>query len=103
MPAWRPTSPRGTAAIAITTVEQAKAPAGKPASASDAKDDLNSLPIPEIEKRLQTTPEGLIQAEATMRLEKYGPNEIPERKTNAILKLLCYFWGSIPLDPMFAL
>ena len=35
------------------------------------------------------------QAEAE-RLAQYGPNEIPEKKTNPLLKFLCYFWGPIP-------
>ena len=82
--------------MARTTVDQAKAPNGTTASPSDTKDDLKSLPLPEVEKRLGTTPDGLTEAEATKRLEKYGPNEIAEKKTNAILKFLSYFWGPIP-------
>jgi H+-transporting ATPase len=41
-------------------------------------------------------PDGLTQAEAQKRLTEFGPNEIPEKKTNAILKFLSYFWGPIP-------
>ena len=74
----------------------AKSPDAKPASASDAKDDLKTLPLPEVEKRLSTSPDGLTQDEATKRLAKYGPNEIEEKKTNALLKFLKYFWGPIP-------
>ena len=74
----------------------AKSPDAKPASPSDAKDDLKSLPLPEVEKRLSASPDGLSQAEATKRLGKYGPNEIEEKKTNALLKFLKYFWGPIP-------
>ena len=62
----------------------------------EAKGDLKSLPLPEVEKWLGTTLDGLSQAEAMKRLEKYGPNEISEKKTNAILKFLSYFWGPIP-------
>jgi H+-transporting ATPase len=62
----------------------------------DPKDDLKSLPLPEVEKRLQSSPDGLTEAEAKTRLTKYGPNEIAEKKTNKFLKFLSYFWGPIP-------
>ena len=62
----------------------------------DPKDDLKTLPMPEVEKRLGTTTDGLTQAEATKRLTQYGPNEITEKKTNPLLKFLSYFWGPIP-------
>ena len=29
-------------------------------------------------------------------MAQYGPNEIAEHKTNALLKFLTYFWGPIP-------
>ncbi len=61
-----------------------------------AEDDLKSMPLPEVEKKLDTSPEGLTQAEAEKRLSRYGPNEIEEKKTNALLKFLSYFWGPIP-------
>jgi H+-transporting ATPase len=62
----------------------------------DAKDDLKTLPMAEVEKKLGSSPEGLTQAEAQKRLKQYGPNEIAEKKTNPILKVLSYFWGPIP-------
>ena len=67
-----------------------------PESKPDAKDDLKSLPIPEVEKKLGSSPDGLSQAEAQKRLTQYGPNEIEEKKTNPFLKFLTYFWGPIP-------
>ena len=63
---------------------------------SGGDDDLKSLPLAEVEKRLNSSPEGLAQAEADKRLGQYGPNEIKEKKTNPILKFLSYFWGPIP-------
>ena len=63
---------------------------------SDAKDDLKSLPLAEVEKKLATSPDGLSQAEAAKRLVQYGPNEIEETKSNPLLKFLSYFWGPIP-------
>ena len=68
----------------------------KPRSKPDAKDDLKSLPLAEVEKKLRSSPNGLSQAEAQKRLAQYGPNEIEEKKTNAFLKFLSYFWGPIP-------
>ena len=60
------------------------------------KDDLQTLPLAEVEKKLGSSPDGLTQAEAQKRLTQYGPNEIAEKKTNEILKFLSYFWGPIP-------
>ena len=50
----------------------------------------------EVEKKLESSPNGLTQAEAQKRLTQYGPNEIKEEKTNLLLKFLSYFWGPIP-------
>ena len=61
-----------------------------------ATDDLKSLPLPEVEKKLESSPDGLTQAEAQERLTLYGPNEIEEKKSNELLKFLSYFWGPIP-------
>ncbi len=58
--------------------------------------DLKSVPMPELQTRLKSTPDGLTQAEAQKRLTEYGPNEIQEKKQNLFLKLLSYFWGPIP-------
>jgi H+-transporting ATPase len=69
-----------------------KAPDAKPA----ANDDLKTLPIAEVEKKLESSPDGLSQAEAEKRLKQYGPNELEEKKTNEFLKFLTYFWGPIP-------
>ena len=52
--------------------------------------------MPELQKRLSSSPDGLSQAEVQKRLARYGPNEIAEKKTNPFLKFLTYFWGPIP-------
>ena len=65
--------------MATSAAGHAEVPQLKPASKPDAKDDLKSLPLPEVEKKLGSSPDGLSQAEATKRLAQYGPNEIEEK------------------------
>jgi H+-transporting ATPase len=79
-----------------TDPDHGKAPEPKQNAKPAPKDDLKTLPVAEVEKKLGSSPEGLSQAEATKRLAQYGPNEIEEKKTNALLKFLSYFWGPIP-------
>ena len=56
------------------SAEAARLPAPDPASEeSDRKDDLISLPMSELKKRLGTSGDGLSQAEASKRLAQYGP------------------------------
>ncbi|TPX66069.1 H+-exporting ATPase [Spizellomyces sp. 'palustris'] len=51
---------------------------------------------PELEQLLHTDPHhGLTEEEATERLEKFGPNEIPEKRPSQFLKFLSYFGGAI--------
>ena len=71
-------------------------PVSAPGAKPEAKDDLKSLPMPELQKKLGATPAGLSEAEAQKRLTQYGPNEITVKKTNEVLKFLGYFWGPIP-------
>ena len=73
-----------------------RTPESKPGSKPNAKDDLKSIPMPELLTKLGSSPDGLSQAEAQKRLTQYGPNEIEEKKTNPLLKFLTYFWGPIP-------
>ena len=64
--------------------------------ASWVKEDLKSLPLPELLAKLGSSPDGLSLAEAQRRLAQYGYNEIAEKKINPFLKFLTYFWGPIP-------
>jgi H+-transporting ATPase len=68
----------------------------KPDVKTGSKDDLKSLPMPELLKKLESSSNGLSQGEAQKRLTQYGPNEIEEKKVNPFLKFLSYFWGPIP-------
>src|SRR5208283_1079266 len=76
--------------------DQPEAPKSESGSKPVAKDNLQTLPLAEVEKELASSPDGLTEAEAQKRLAQYGPNEIAEKKTNALLKFLSYFWGPIP-------
>jgi len=78
------------------TADQPKPLESEPGSKPHAKDDLKTLSLAEVEKKLRSSPDGLSQAEAQKRLTQYGPNEIEEKKTNEFLKFLTYFWGPIP-------
>ena len=50
----------------------------------------------ELFKRLSSSDKGLSSSEAQERLEKYGANEITEKKVSRIRKFLGYFYGPIP-------
>ena len=43
-----------------------------------------------------SSPPGLDEAEARARLERYGYNELPEKKRSRLVELLSHFWGPIP-------
>ena len=82
----------------MATSSPAKATASRhhPSAAENPETDLKSLPIAEVEKKLNSSPDGLTQAEAAIRLTQYGANEIADKKTSLLLKFLSYFWGPIP-------
>ncbi len=71
---------------------ESKTPVSKPST----NDDLKSLSLEEVKKKLGFADGGLTETEAAKRLTQYGPNEIEEKKTNPFLKFLSYFWGPIP-------
>ncbi|HVB86001.1 MAG TPA: plasma-membrane proton-efflux P-type ATPase [Candidatus Dormibacteraeota bacterium] len=58
--------------------------------------DLSKLPLEQLQDELGASADGLTAAEAQSRLARYGYNELPEEKTNPLLKFLSYFWGPIP-------
>ena len=46
-----------------TNTDQPKAPESKPGSKPDAKEDLKTLPMAEVQKKLGSSPDGLSEAE----------------------------------------
>jgi len=51
--------------------------------------------VAELLQRLSSSENGLSAAEASRRLERYGPNEITEKRVNPLRKFLTYFWSPI--------
>jgi H+-transporting ATPase len=80
----------------MSTTDQPRTTESKAGVSPESADELKTLPMVELEKKLGSSPDGLTQAEAEKRLTQYGPNEIEEKKTNLLLKFLSYFWGPIP-------
>ncbi len=73
-----------------------KAPAQPVSSEPNPAHDLATSPLSSVESALGVTTEGLSSSEVQARLAKCGYNELPEEKTNTLLKFLSYFWGPIP-------
>ena len=59
-------------------------------------EDAKNASIDDLIHELSSDYKGLSTTEAEKRLQSFGPNEIPEKKTNPIVKFLGYFWGPIP-------
>jgi H+-transporting ATPase len=54
------------------------------------------MSLEEVFEKLSSSQNGLSFAEAKERLQKYGYNEIQERKVSPVKKFLRYFWSPIP-------
>ncbi len=58
--------------------------------------NVTSLSLAALQVHLEATLDGLSTAEAERRLTHYGSNELPEKRTSPIVRLLSAFWGPIP-------
>ncbi|MEM3798200.1 MAG: plasma-membrane proton-efflux P-type ATPase, partial [Candidatus Bathyarchaeia archaeon] len=58
--------------------------------------EFKQLSIEETFKLLETSMQGLTEAEAKNRLEKFGYNEITEKKENPFIDFFKRFWGPMP-------
>jgi Cation transporter/ATPase, N-terminus len=71
-------------------VEPQKAPTQTPQTEPGPPRDLATSSVQSVESALGASAEGLTTSEAQARLAKYGYNELPEEKTNPLLKFLSY-------------
>jgi len=60
-----------------------------------AGDEAKDISAQDLFIKLDSSPQGLSEAEAEKRLAQYGYNEIAEQHANPLLKFLGYFWGPI--------
>ncbi|MEM0258034.1 MAG: plasma-membrane proton-efflux P-type ATPase [Thermofilum sp.] len=58
--------------------------------------EFGRLPVDEVLRVLGTSAEGLSEAEARARLEKYGYNEVMEERRSPVADFLKRYWGPMP-------
>ncbi len=58
--------------------------------------DLAELPLTVLQEQLHADGRGLSSAEAATRLQRFGPNEIVDKRRNPLLEFAGYFWAPIP-------
>ena len=75
---------------------------GRDSVSQTVKKQLKDLTLEELQIQLSSSVAGLSQAEARERIQKYGYNELSEKRANPLLKFLSYFWGPIPIMIMIA-
>jgi H+-transporting ATPase len=61
-----------------------------------ATPEYKKISLEETYKFLETKAEGLSDSEVKNRLEKFGYNEIVEKKPNPLIKFLLRYWGPMP-------
>lgn len=59
-------------------------------------EEMKEMSVEDTFSFLSSSTNGLSSSEAKSRLDKFGFNEIPEKKINPYKKFLLYFWGPIP-------
>jgi len=63
---------------------------------------LKDEPLDKLKIDLGFSSGGLSQEEAPTRLDRYGYNELVEKRVNPLFKFLTYFWRPIPVMIMVA-
>jgi len=78
-----------------------QSPAKEPVESGEKK-SLKDMPVSDLMRRLGTSTDGLTKKKAQEHLDKYGYNEIEEKRVSPVLKFLSYFRGPIPIMIMIA-
>lgn len=78
------------------TQEQTRNPSDEQQNSGDTQSKNEDISVEQLFKDLDSSKDGLSDDQADQRHEKYGYNEIEEKKKSVILKFLSYFWGPIP-------
>ena len=76
--------------------EPPKGSDSKPDSKPNAQYDPKSPPPRALEKNPGSSSDGLTQAEAQRRLEKFGPNAMPDTSVHPVRMALEKFWAPVP-------
>jgi H+-transporting ATPase len=79
-----------------STPEAPKIPEPRPDPKPNAQYDPKSPPPPAVEKKLGSPSDGLTQAEAQKRLEKFGLNAMPDTSVHPFRMALAKFWAPVP-------
>ena len=59
-------------------------------------EEAKKTDVEDLFDKLSSNEKGLSSSEVQQRLQRFGPNEITEKKTSPLRKFLGYFWGPIP-------
>ena len=70
----------------------------KPGTKPEPKDDLKSLPMPEVEKQLASSPEGLTEAEAQEAHCAIRPQPDRGKENESVPEVPHLFLGAHPVD-----
>lgn len=62
---------------------------------NDDEFDIAALTIEEALAKFNTNRNGLTSGEAAARLEKYGPNALPEKSESKLMKFLAFMWNPL--------
>jgi H+-transporting ATPase len=73
-----------------------KVTGSKPGPQPETKDDLKTPPLAEVGRKLASPPTGLSGEEAKNRLEKSGPNAVPDTSVHPLRMALEKFWAPVP-------
>jgi H+-transporting ATPase len=92
----RPGSSISSRSISVEPDETPEKASAKPGPKPDAENDVKRPRRPEGEYALGSSPDGLTSDEARRRLEKFGPNALPDTSGHPLRMALEKFWAPVP-------